>query len=289
VVLNSIWDTLGIAQTTDIRLIKKTYSKRLKHNKPDENPAGFQQLHQAYKAAIQEAKWLTERQASESEIIESAFRSQEDDPQNRHQAQQQEIREQFQYGEIVNTYQPPATETRYRYRGNPIYPEKPDYQGELDRLLGKVDDLIEECKGYDQSAWQFLLECEYILQPEFCDELGLALFRRIVRYFNQEEHKKQGDYAIDVNILFYLNDIFRWNLYQLDYCSHLDSKHGLCQINKLRDYDAKKQGAKQDVFAGLCGLKAVKKSVQFGVLAWTTAYDRICAYICCVLSNSISQ
>jgi len=47
------WELLQLAPTTDVRAIKKAYAVLLKLNKPDENPAGFQQLHAAYQQALQ--------------------------------------------------------------------------------------------------------------------------------------------------------------------------------------------------------------------------------------------
>ena len=46
------WQTLHLAPTTDIRAIKKAYAVLLKQNRPDDNPAGFQQLHTAYQDAL---------------------------------------------------------------------------------------------------------------------------------------------------------------------------------------------------------------------------------------------
>lgn len=46
------WQILQLEPTTDIRAIKKAYAVLLKQNKPDENPAGFQQLHAAYRQAL---------------------------------------------------------------------------------------------------------------------------------------------------------------------------------------------------------------------------------------------
>ncbi|MEA9566756.1 hypothetical protein [Xanthomonas sp. WHRI 8932A] len=45
-------DALGLAEDVDERAIKRAYAARLKVTRPDEDPQGFQQLHEAYQAAL---------------------------------------------------------------------------------------------------------------------------------------------------------------------------------------------------------------------------------------------
>lgn len=47
------YSELGIEPTADERAIKRAYAIKLKQNRPDENPEGFQRLHEAYQAALQ--------------------------------------------------------------------------------------------------------------------------------------------------------------------------------------------------------------------------------------------
>ncbi|MBA2654948.1 MAG: J domain-containing protein [Gammaproteobacteria bacterium] len=51
----NIWDILGVEATYDLALIKKAYAKKLKENKPETNPEGFQLLRHAYEIAQQYA------------------------------------------------------------------------------------------------------------------------------------------------------------------------------------------------------------------------------------------
>ena len=50
------FDELGLPPTNDIRQIKRAYAKRLKVTRPDDDPAAFERLHDAYRAALDRAK-----------------------------------------------------------------------------------------------------------------------------------------------------------------------------------------------------------------------------------------
>lgn len=49
----SCWEVLGLTPDADTRSIKRRYAALLKHNRPDDNPAGFQRLREAYERALQ--------------------------------------------------------------------------------------------------------------------------------------------------------------------------------------------------------------------------------------------
>ncbi|KAB7768450.1 J domain-containing protein [Xanthomonas maliensis] len=54
---------LGLSDDADERSIKRAYAARLKLTRPDEDPQGFQQLHETYQAAL--AWWRTQQPSSE--------------------------------------------------------------------------------------------------------------------------------------------------------------------------------------------------------------------------------
>lgn len=62
----SIWRVLEIDATTDIAVIKKAYAKKLKQHHPEDDPEGYQQLREAYDAAIKQAGKQANRERSEA-------------------------------------------------------------------------------------------------------------------------------------------------------------------------------------------------------------------------------
>lgn len=54
--MSAPWDTLGIAATGDVLAIKKAYAARLKLNRPEDDPAAYQALREAYDIALTMAR-----------------------------------------------------------------------------------------------------------------------------------------------------------------------------------------------------------------------------------------
>jgi uncharacterized membrane protein len=52
------WATLALDPTSDKRAIKQAYARLLKRTRPDDDPAGYQALREAYDQALQAASWL---------------------------------------------------------------------------------------------------------------------------------------------------------------------------------------------------------------------------------------
>ena len=269
--MNSIWTILGIGQTSDLRQIKRAYSKQLKLNKPDEKPEAFQQLHQAYKAAMNEARRLSEQENIEAEEQKPESGLEIDENAGSGLEMRLESPARLEYSEPYQ-YQPVDPELTYHYQGKRIFSEKAGYKREIERILVKVDAIISGLRGHEQNAWHFILESEYILLQAFVDELGLSMLRRLASYFNEEEYRGHGDFAIDADILFYLNGIFRWDLYEYDFSYYLVNKHGLCQFNKLQDFDEKTKLIERDVTTELRGAKSIKKVFKMGVAPFKNYY-----------------
>jgi hypothetical protein len=59
---------LGLGDDADDRAIKKAYAARLRKTRPDSDPDGFQQLHMAYKAALEHCKLRVPREVLHVDI-----------------------------------------------------------------------------------------------------------------------------------------------------------------------------------------------------------------------------
>lgn len=59
-------DWLELEPDADERAIKRAYAKRLRSTRPDEDPAGFQQLHEAYQAALDWAQYRAQWDAEDN-------------------------------------------------------------------------------------------------------------------------------------------------------------------------------------------------------------------------------
>ena len=53
----TIWEELGISRTNDMRQIKKAYAEKSKLVHPEEHPEAFRRLHEAYREAVNIARF----------------------------------------------------------------------------------------------------------------------------------------------------------------------------------------------------------------------------------------
>lgn len=76
-----MWEILGIESTHEVSAIKKAYAAKLKVHHPEDDPAGYQQLREAYDQAIKLAKRQqkqTSRSDEEPEVFETLDVREED-------------------------------------------------------------------------------------------------------------------------------------------------------------------------------------------------------------------
>ena len=70
--MDHYWQRLGIGPTDDLVTIKRAYAKALKCNRPDDDPAAYQQLREAYDWAQGFARWAREHPDWRSEWADEA-------------------------------------------------------------------------------------------------------------------------------------------------------------------------------------------------------------------------
>ncbi|WP_313458614.1 hypothetical protein [Stenotrophomonas sp.] len=63
-------DWLGLEEDADERAIKRAYARQLRSTRPDEDPAGFQRLHEAYQAALAWVKYRDGHTLGSAEVQE---------------------------------------------------------------------------------------------------------------------------------------------------------------------------------------------------------------------------
>lgn len=67
---------LGLRADADERAVKRAYAQRLKQIRPEDDPAGFQTLHEHYRIALEQARQRAETTASDAPFPEAASPSQ---------------------------------------------------------------------------------------------------------------------------------------------------------------------------------------------------------------------
>lgn len=67
----SLWDILGTAPTGDERALKRAYAKRLKVTRPEDDPAGFQELRDAYEYALRNAATIADYVQQQNGVAEA--------------------------------------------------------------------------------------------------------------------------------------------------------------------------------------------------------------------------
>ncbi len=182
------WKELEIPATNDVRAIKRAYAQKLKRHRPDDDPEGFQQLHRAYKQALQLAEMADER---------TTFSDQSDIP--------------FSEAEYENPEEEMDWSDRPEHDSGiqPMSEEEADSDTDLHPLL---DSLVEECKHClsrtqglsDPGAWSFLSTTPELLDSDFNHQLGQAVFNAI------DDKERCSGVKPHPAVLRYLNHLFNW-------------------------------------------------------------------------------
>lgn len=225
------WEVLGIEPFSDKKTIKIAYAKLLKKHRPDEDPEGFQQLHAAYKNALQwtqvdyspeETPWMTD----EGKPIVSAESVWNYDP-----------------DPLVSETNSAETELtlkaqQYPDDAWPIEPEPPELTDEEKVLLAEINDQEDSLSEdweilYDRvnefvkvpkqannlDSWRFIESLPSMRDLDFRKATSDKIFE-VVAELNVTSLQRKNLY-IQRPVINYLNSIFnwdkKWQVYEVQY------------------------------------------------------------------------
>lgn len=211
-----IWQTLEIEPTPDQKAIKRAYAKKLKVTRPDENPEAFQDLHNAYKMALQEAEYWDENEQTEVVSVENQNAENQNNVEDIGNQNKVSI---IDSDNIALDIAPideqisenPASNHSQEEISNPTQEEIPvnPYQVEGERILG-ITSMLLSSQGEQAKAksWEFIIESPFILEDQFNWRLGLELLRVI--HEHNLNHVAKVSSLVGQEVLTYLNSIFNW-------------------------------------------------------------------------------
>jgi len=212
------WTLLQIDPTDDSRVIKRAYAKLLKQHRPDEDPDGFQRLHQAYKRALAMSE---QENPSPVSLLVMESRQEENDPPTSPD-NDEEGRDFLRAAEdnppppnldpfVIEepiAENPPPSRPREVHRLEPLQEELPPRVDPVQiqrELLDHCKTCLSKTTGLaDPQQWHFLVTDPLILDSTFNRSLGLAVFRLIV-----DKHQQSG-VVPHRRVLDYLNGLFHW-------------------------------------------------------------------------------
>ena len=202
-----IWRLLGIDATTSKGDIRKAYAARLRQTRPEDDPAGFQQLHAAYKQALAMADWNgTERQPE----VQIEYRLSVDPPEAGTDP-----------GGTVEQTEPPETahDRVYEVLAPPPPPPPPDpprlsdaQRADIASRLEQLDALTTSYRDISNpAAWSFLTEAYGVLDDDYRIELGRAVLERIMRHNKAMIERKNRFDTVSPQVLGELDKVFFWS------------------------------------------------------------------------------
>lgn len=231
--MNYPWDILNIERTTDLKSIKRAYAKLLRDNKPDENPAGFTQLNEAYQQAISLAKDSTgirSKQHTDSYFPstvnhttthgKTSFEYQTTDRQHDFKKDHHQPNESFIL-EFDNTFEPVNDHSQHT-------------NDKWDDSLAEIIKLI-EAEDFNIDSWQQALNKPHIyLAGNFLNQVSLYIFDAIlaeiendkINHHKSKPDKKKNTFDIliagpyhsmqksfldrNITLLLYYDELFNW-------------------------------------------------------------------------------
>lgn len=200
----SPWAILQIDASADSRTIKRAYARLLKLNRPDDDPEGFQRLHQAYKTALSQAG----RHSAPSTADVSAAA-----PDNA--------------GSTAKPSPEHLVSWHYAFtEESPSLQASSSQQHEDTQRQAALQDLIEQCKTliheqnglFNVQAWHFLSREPLLLNPDLHEQLSHQIFTLLVESQDNSLLGDSGLIDVEADVVRYLNSLLFWDTQKWQLC-----------------------------------------------------------------------
>jgi hypothetical protein len=259
------WDVLGIEPCEDRKLIKQAYAGLLKKHRPDEDPEGFQAIHEAYQTALNRLKqqaqntqpaghrpdWSTPERTSDQPVVPDDVELKpvtHDGLNNESEGIELPVSHTSNRGsdqDEIDLLHPnpevtPLTEQQ---------PEPVDYRSadttepdeEQQRQQELVENLFNQLHAMafapiqvksELDNWQFLQLHEELQDFQLRDQVAREMFRRVAEY-NLFQRRETGFDLIPPEVLHHMAGLFNWEANWLDYSNHFPEHYLRCVFTEL--------------------------------------------------------
>lgn len=286
----SCWSVLELEENASLKEIKKSYAKKLKHNKPDENPEGFQRLNTAYQQACKIAKQKARQQTYEAEHAELASLEQptpetttasNPTPLIEKEVSLQEMfspeHEETQDDPVGKPSTVPLIERELSRDDNEKL-EPPPYTE--DDLIHDVDELMESDHINDLSKWEALLDSQLLYEIRFRGWFTLRLFYLVSKKIaeNEENH-------LSHETLVFLNEKMMWTNQTDRLEAHFDFEEIERVKNHLKPKPKPKLKEQQQTFKEIH--KTEKERITDSRKQHASIFKRFAAFVIDILIFSV--
>ena len=195
------WSVLEIEPTEDLRSIKRAYAKKLKETRPDEDNAGFQELHECYKWALDLAEMgdvFEEDEPADEICLDDAEFLDLDDQVERIRAQEMGLIPGDEEQETLPDQQPVDVE--------------PDY--DVSAVASVVDQanavLSVDADPNDLAKWHFLQTDENWFSDAFRSHAGDEILKLVLAHQEKCESAIYARWRLTENTLTFLDAHCGW-------------------------------------------------------------------------------
>jgi curved DNA-binding protein CbpA len=222
------WRILEIPAGSDVGTIKRAYAAKIKRHRPDEAPAEFQRIHQAYKSLLAQVSLQSRQQTlggpskQQRDELAGATQSSPEHGSSTTTASVQRTSEVQRKGPSPVDGSAGASSDTYVKPDHPTLSVTLDqeYQTAFDELKRQIEiNFASQLKLHDITNWQFLRQSHWMLDGKFNRQLSEVLFMRLVAYYakpltirraGSRSRKRYGPPPLSYNLLILFDQLFNW-------------------------------------------------------------------------------